>query len=62
MPLSGMFESLSAYPHWFVVACAALAAAVVLWVLLKLVKAALWVLFLGLLIIAAVAAASVFLR
>jgi hypothetical protein len=57
-----MFESLSAYPHWFVVACAALAAAVVLWVLLKLVKAALWVLFLGLLIIAAVAAASVFLR
>jgi len=62
MPLSGMFESLSAYPHWFVVACAALAAAVVLWVLLKLVKAALWVIFLGLLIIAAVAAASVFLR
>jgi hypothetical protein len=57
-----MFESLSAYPHWFVVACAALAAAVVLWVLLKLVKAALWVIFLGLLIIAAVAAASVFLR
>jgi len=62
MPLSGMFESLSAYPHWFVVACAALAAAVVLWVLLKLIKAALWVLVLGLLIISAVAAASVFLK
>jgi hypothetical protein len=57
-----MFESLSAYPHWFVVACAALVAAVILWVLLKLIKAALWVLFLGLLVIAAVAAASVFLR
>jgi hypothetical protein len=57
-----MFESLSAYPHWFVVACAALAAAVVLWVLLKLIKAALWVLVLGLLIISAVAAASVFLK
>ena len=51
MPVSGMFESLSAYPHWFVVACAALVAAVILWVL-----------FLGLLVIAAVAAASVFLR
>ena len=62
MPVSGMFESLSAYPHWFVVACAALAAAVVLWVLLKLIKAALWVLVLGLLIISAVAAASVFLK
>ena len=62
MPLSGRFESLSAYPHWFVVACAALVAAVILWVLLKLIKAALWVLFLGLLVIAAVAAASVFLR
>jgi hypothetical protein len=57
-----MFESLSAYPHWFVVACAALAAVIVLWVLLKLLKAALWMLFVGLLIIAALAAASVFFK
>jgi hypothetical protein len=57
-----MFESLSAYPHWFVVTCAALSAGVVLWMLLKVVKAALWMLFLGLLIIAAVAAASVFFK
>ena len=62
MPSSGMFESLSAYPHWFVVACAALAAALVLWILLKLLKAALWILFIGLLIIGAVAAASVFFK
>jgi len=62
MPPSGMFESLSAYPHWFVVACAALAAVIVLWVLLKLLKAALWMLFVGLLIIAALAAASVFFK
>jgi type VI protein secretion system component VasF len=43
-----MFNSLAQYPHWFVVACAVLAAAV-LWVLLKLLKAALWILFFGLL-------------
>ena len=62
MPPFGMFESLSAYPHGFVVLCAALAAAVVLWVLLKLLKAALWILFFGLVVIGAVAAASVFFR
>ena len=60
MPLFGMFGSLSAYPHWFVVTCAALAAAAVLWVLLKLLKAALWLLFFGLVLIALAAAVSVF--
>jgi hypothetical protein len=52
----------SAYPHWFVVACAVLAAAAVLWVLLKLLKAALWILFFGLLIAVALAAAWLFLQ
>jgi len=56
-----MFGSLSAYPHGFVDACAALAAAAVLWVLLKLLKAALWIIFIGLVIIAVGAALSVFL-
>ena len=57
-----MFQSLSAYPHWIVVGCAALAAAVVLWILLKLLKAALWMLFVGLVVIAALAAVSFFFR
>lgn len=56
MPTSGMFESLAAYPHWFVVACTAVAAAVVLWLLLKLLKAALWMLFIGVVVSAGLAA------
>ncbi|MFY9926095.1 MAG: hypothetical protein ABSF76_17255 [Opitutaceae bacterium] len=57
-----MFQSLAAYPHWFVVACSVLAAVAVLWVLLKLLKAAMWLLFFGLLIAVALAAASFFFR
>jgi len=51
-----MLDSLAAYPHWFVVACAMLAAAAVLWLLVKLLKAALWLLFFGVLLAAAAAA------
>jgi hypothetical protein len=40
-----MFDSLAQYPHWFVTACSVLVVVVVLWVLLKLLKAALWILF-----------------
>jgi uncharacterized membrane protein len=47
MPTSGMSDFLAGYPHWLVVALAALLAVVALWVLLKLVKAALWILFYG---------------
>lgn len=47
MPTFGMFDSVAEYPHWFVVACSAVAAAVALWVLIKLLKAALWLLFFG---------------
>jgi len=56
MPTSGMFESLSAYPHWFVVACAAVAAAVALWFVLKLLKAALRMLLFGVVVAAGLAA------
>lgn len=45
MPACGMFDSLAEYPHWFVVACTLLVAIAVLWVLVKLLKAALWLLF-----------------
>lgn len=44
MPTSGMPDSLAEYPHWFVVACALLVGIAVLWVLLKLLKAAIWIL------------------
>jgi len=56
MPTSGMLDSLAEYPHWFVVACAAVAAAAALWLLVKLLKAALWILFVGIVLSAALAA------
>ncbi|HEY4990028.1 MAG TPA: hypothetical protein VII09_09485 [Opitutaceae bacterium] len=43
-----MFDSLAAYPHWLVVTCAVLAGVALLWVLLKLLKAAMYLLFFGL--------------
>jgi hypothetical protein len=52
-----VLDSLGAYPHWLVVACAAVLAAVVLWLLVRLIKAAMWLLFAGILI-AAVASAA----
>ena len=57
-----VLDSLSQYPHWFVVACAAVAAAAALWLLLKLLKAALWVLATGFVIAAFAAAAWLFFR
>jgi hypothetical protein len=60
MPSFGMSDSLAGVPHWFVVACAVFVAAVALWVLLKLIKAALWVLFYGIIIVAVLSAALYF--
>jgi hypothetical protein len=57
-----MFDSLAEYPHWFVVACAAVAALAVLWLLARLLKAALWLLFFGVLIAAVAAAAWLFFK
>jgi hypothetical protein len=54
--ICGVFDSLAEYPHWFVVACATLAAAVILWVLLRLLRAALWLLFFGVLLVGCSAA------
>jgi len=51
-----MLDSLAEYPHWFVVACATLAAAALLWLLLKLLKAALWMLVFGVLLVGGSAA------
>jgi hypothetical protein len=57
-----MFESVAEYPHWFVVACAAVAAAAVLWLLVKLLKLALWMLFFGVLVVAGASAVWLFFR
>ena len=57
-----MFESLAEYPHWFVVACAAVAAVATLWLLVRLLKAALWILFTGIVLSAALAVVWLLLR
>jgi hypothetical protein len=57
-----VLDSLSQYPHWFVVGCAVVAAAAVLWLLLELVKAALWILAAGVVIAACATAAWLFFR
>jgi hypothetical protein len=43
MPTFGMLDSLAEYPHWFIVACSVLVAIAVLWVILRLIKAVLWI-------------------
>jgi hypothetical protein len=54
MPTSGMSDLLAGYPHWLIVACAVVVAAAALWLLLKLIKAALWILFWGIIVAAVV--------
>ena len=44
------FVDLSAYPQWLVVLVGTLVAALVIWILIKLLKWALWLLFFGVLI------------
>jgi hypothetical protein len=58
----GVFQSLAQYPHWFVVGCAAVAAVVLLWLALKLVKAVVWILLFAVLIVGGAAAVWMFLR
>jgi hypothetical protein len=62
MPTCGMFDSIAEYPHWFVVVCAAFAAAVVLWLFVKLLKMAVWMLFLGVVLVAGASAIWLMLR
>ena len=44
------FIDLSAYPKWLVVLVGSLVAALVIWILMKLLKWTLWLLFFGVLI------------
>jgi len=57
-----MLDSLAEYPHWFVVLCSTLGAAVLLWLLMKLVKAALWMMIAGVLLVGGAAAVWLTLR
>jgi hypothetical protein len=49
-----MSDLLAGYPHWLVVACAVVVAAAALWLLMKLIKAALWILFYGIIALAVI--------
>jgi hypothetical protein len=57
-----MFDSLAEYPHWFVIACAFVAAGGILWLLMKLLKMALWAFFFALAVAAVIALIGFFLR
>jgi hypothetical protein len=55
MPPDPLLDSLAGYPRWFVAACLTIVAAVVLWILAKLLKWGVYVL-LALVLIAGLAA------
>ncbi|HEY1765082.1 MAG TPA: hypothetical protein VGF85_09170 [Opitutaceae bacterium] len=57
-----MVGSVGGYPQWLVAVCAILAALVGLWVFVKLLKLALWLLFFGLIFVGASAAVWLLLR
>ena len=55
-------ESLADYPPWLVVGCATIVAAVFIWLLIKALKWALWVLLIVVLVAGAVLALKLWLR
>jgi hypothetical protein len=57
-----MLESLNEYPRWFVLACAFVAAGGVLWLLVKLLKLALWMFFFALAVAAVITLAGYLLK
>ena len=44
-------DSLADYPHWFVVACVTIVAAVLIWLLVKVLKWTLWVILITVLLV-----------
>lgn len=46
-----MLESLGDYPRWLVVVCVTIVLAAVIWIGLKLLKVALWMMLVGVLIV-----------
>jgi len=57
-----MFDSLAEYPHWFVIGCTFVAAGGVLWVLMKLIKMAMWAFFFALVLVTVLVAAGLLMR
>jgi hypothetical protein len=57
-----MLDSLADYPRWFVVACGTIVAAVLIWVVMKLLKLALWLLIAGVLVVGLGTAAWLLIR
>ena len=57
-----VMESLKDYPEWFVVAWVTIVAAVAIWVLVKLLKWALWALLIGVLVVGGATIAWLLLR
>jgi hypothetical protein len=62
MPLCGMFDSMAEYPHWFVIACSFAAAGGTLWVLMKLIKMAMWAFYFALVVVVVLAAAGLYFK
>jgi hypothetical protein len=46
-----MFNSVSEYPHWLVETCTIIAAVFVIWIILKILKVALWIFLVGVLVV-----------
>ena len=44
-------DSLADYPHWLVVACVTIVAAVLIWLLVKVLKWTLWVILISVLLV-----------
>jgi len=57
-----MFDSLAEYPHWFVIGCTFVAAGGVLWVLMKLIKMAMWAFFFAIVLVTVLVAAGLLLH
>jgi hypothetical protein len=57
-----VYHSLSQYPHWFVVVCTVFVAALVLWLVLKLIKVTLYLVLFGALFAACATLVWMFLR
>jgi hypothetical protein len=45
-----MYSSMAEYPQWFVITCSVLVVALGLWIVVKLIKVALWLFVVGVLI------------
>lgn len=55
-------DSLADYPHWFVVACVTIVAAVLIWLLVKVLKWTLWVILITVLLVGGAVVVALLLR